>query len=366
MVKVCHMTSAHDSDDVRIFKKECVSLAKAGYDVYLVAQGESREESGVHVVGLGEYAPESRMKRMTRFARKIYERALELDADIYHFHDPELLSYGLKLKKKGKTVIFDSHEDTLDMLLDKQFIPAPVRPAAAKVYKAHVANICKKLDAVITVTPHIIDKFKCINPNTVMVSNFPALREQREFEKFSKFTLCFTGGIDAQWSHDVIINAIKGFDAEYILCGSGAPEFLEYLKTLPDWDKIDYRGRVPFEQSIEIQNRSHAGMALLKPSRNTGFKTGTIGNTKLFEYMMAGIPVICTDFKLWQEIIDKYHCGICVNPEDSTAVSEAVKYIRDNPERAAEMGRNGRKAVEEEFNWLSQERNLLDLYKTLV
>ncbi len=51
-IKVCHITSAHNSDDIRIFHKECASLAKAGYDTYLVAKGESREEKGVHVVGV--------------------------------------------------------------------------------------------------------------------------------------------------------------------------------------------------------------------------------------------------------------------------------------------------------------------------
>jgi len=50
-LKVCHVTSAHNSSDVRIFEKECVPLAKEGYITYLVAPGESRDEKGVHVVG---------------------------------------------------------------------------------------------------------------------------------------------------------------------------------------------------------------------------------------------------------------------------------------------------------------------------
>ena len=49
MKRVCHLTSVHSSDDTRVFHKECVSLARAGYDVTLVAPGESREELGVHI-----------------------------------------------------------------------------------------------------------------------------------------------------------------------------------------------------------------------------------------------------------------------------------------------------------------------------
>ena len=115
MTKVCHMTSVHPPEDVRIFHKECVSLAEAGYEVYLVERGESCEKNGVHIIGLGDL-PKNRLKRMTEGAKKVYEKALELDCDIYHFHDPELLPYGLKLKKKGKKVIFDSHENTLEQI----------------------------------------------------------------------------------------------------------------------------------------------------------------------------------------------------------------------------------------------------------
>ena len=54
MIKVCHMTSAHKSTDVRIFEKECVSLAKKEeYEVYLVAKGKSYESKNVHIVGIG-------------------------------------------------------------------------------------------------------------------------------------------------------------------------------------------------------------------------------------------------------------------------------------------------------------------------
>ena len=109
MTKVCHMTSAHAPEDDRIFHKECVSLAKAGYDVYLVERGDSYEKAGVHIVGIGEVSG-GRLDRMFHVTKQVCEKALALDADIYHFADPELLPWGLKLKRQGKQVIFDSHE----------------------------------------------------------------------------------------------------------------------------------------------------------------------------------------------------------------------------------------------------------------
>ena len=367
MVKICHMTSGHDSDDVRIFYRECTSLAAGGYDTYLVARGENREQNGVHVLGVGE-APESRLKRITEFAKKIYLKALEVDADIYHFHDPELLPYGLKLKKRGKKVIFDSHENTMYMLLDKKFIPEPIRPAVSSVYKHRVSHISKQLDSIITVTPHIAETFEKVNPNTWIVTNYPALTgiEEMPEEKFSRFTVCYTGGIDAQWSHHIAIPVLSQCGAEYVMCGSGSEDYLEYIKTLPDWDKVDFRGKVPVSEARKVQKKSHVGFALLQPSRNTGFKTGTLGNTKLFEYMMAGIPFICTDFELWKDIVDKYNCGICVDPNNAAAIADALNFLKNNPEKAVEMGKNGRRAVENEFNWGTQEKKLLELYAELT
>ena len=100
-MKICHVTSVHISTDVRIFVKECPSLARAGYETFLVAKGQSRDENGIHVIGVGD-SPKSRIKRMLFFSKKIYKKSIELDCDIYHLHDPELLRYVKKYKRKGK------------------------------------------------------------------------------------------------------------------------------------------------------------------------------------------------------------------------------------------------------------------------
>jgi len=109
MVKICHMTDVHQPFDPRIFLKECVSLSQEGYETYLVCKGASCVKEGVHIMGCGQCG--GRLSRMFFFAKKVYKKALELDCEVYHIHDPELLRYALKLKRKGKKVIFDSHED---------------------------------------------------------------------------------------------------------------------------------------------------------------------------------------------------------------------------------------------------------------
>lgn len=366
MTKVCHMTSAHGAEDVRIFHKECVSLARAGYDVYLVQRGESYEKNGVHIVGVGEI-PASRRKRMTRGARTVYEAALALDADIYHFHDPELLPYGLKLKKKGKKVIFDSHENTAEQIKEKTWIPNVVRRPLYSGFDRYQKGICRRLDAVISVTPHICDSFRGVAPRVAMVTNYPALKPLPQPETVYPRSLCFAGGIEEQWCHREIICALSAIeDCTYILCGKGDSGYLSSLTAMPEWGRVDFLGQVPHEQVHSLLGGCTIGMSILRYSHNTAWKLGTMGNNKIFEEMMAGLPVICTDFTLWREFVERYHCGICVDPSDTNAITAAIRYLLDNPGEAGQMGENGRRAVEKEFNWGVEEKKLLALYEDIA
>ena len=364
MVKVCHMTSVHAKEDVRIFYKECSTLAKAGYDVYLVERGDSYEKNGVHIRGVGEM-PESRLKRMTKGAHCVYKTALELDCDIYHFHDPELLPYGLKLKKKGKKVIFDSHENTALAIEEKEYIPKIVRYVLQKAYTSYEKGVCRRLDAVITVTPTQTAYFRQVNEKTTEVTNYPIFSEKYIEPAFEDKAVVFAGGISEQWNHDLIIESLKDLpDCKYVLCGPDNG-YRKSLEKLPAWNQVDYKGKIPHAEVARVLSECMIGMALLTPGKNTAGKFGTIGNTKIFEEMMAGLPVICTDFDLWKDFVEKYKCGICVDPKNKNEVCSAIRYLITHPAIARSMGENGRRAVREEFNWESNSQALLKLYSEL-
>ena len=108
------------------------------------------------------------------------------------------------------------------------------------------------------------------------------------------------------------------------------------------------------------------GMALISPCRNTAWNYGTIGNTKIFEEMMAGLPVLCTNFVLWKAFVDRYQCGICVDPDNDAEIENALRYLIDHPEEARRMGENGRRAIKEAFNWGVEEKKLFALYEEIV
>lgn len=366
-IKVCHMTSVHKSDDIRIYHKECISLAKAGYEVYLIAQGNSFDTCGINIIGIGDL-PKSRIKRIRYSAKAIYKKALKIDADIYHIHDPELLPYALKLKRKGKVVIFDSHEDVVEQIKEKIWIPSIIRLPISQIYRFYQKYICRRIDAIISVTPHICKKFKNTNKNVYMITNYPLIKlPLNEHEEFGTRIISFPGLIAPEWCHENLIEAL-GYcqNTKYVLCGNTIESYLEKLKSLNNWSNVEYKGKITREEVAKLLSESDVGIALADYGGNVGNKMGTLGNTKLFEYMLAGVPVICTDFILWKEIIEKNECGICVNPKNIREISDAINYLLDNPEIAEKMGKNGRKAVLEKYNWNSQEKELIKLYSKLI
>ncbi len=364
--KVCHITSAHSRYDVRIFSKQCKSLVKGGYDVTLIVNDDKDDEviNGVKIVST-RYKPKTRMDRFIKSKKKLYDKAVEVDADIYQLHDPDLLPIGTKLKNMGKKIIFDSHEDIPKQIKGKDWIPAIMRNTVSNAYGVYEKLSVKRYDAVITVTPHIMDRLRIINSNIVMITNYPIIKEKENITRKSNNSICFVGGIGEQWSHDKILEAIEDIEhIKYILAGKGSEDYINLLKSYNSWCKVDYLGVIPHEEVRQIYDNSFVGMTILRHDTQVG-EEGTLGNTKLFEYMEAGLPVICSNNKLWKEIINKYNCGIAINPNRVEEIKEAILVLKNNPDKAKIMGENGRKAIEEEYNWSTQEKKLLLLYENL-
>lgn len=366
-IKVCHVTSVHKRYDTRIFLKECTSLAEAGYDVTLLVADEKPKErlNDVDIIPVPG-TPKSRILRILKSGNMMLRSALEINAEIYHLHDPELLPLAKKLKKNGKKVIFDSHEDLIGNILGKKWIPKLLRPTVAFLYRCYSKNMLKKLDYLIAVSPNLGDKLKKINSNVKVVTNYPIVKlENRPSQIQKNNAFCFAGGITEQWNHQTILSALEDMETRYHLMGSIAPEYLSKLKEYNSWEKIIFHGRLSQEEVGPILSSCAAGLAILDYSDNVSGKEGTLGNTKFFEYMQAGIPVICTDFVLWKEVVEKWDCGICIPPRDTSALKKAMQFILDNPDKAEEMGKNGREAVEKEYNWDVVKRELLKAYQIL-
>ncbi len=365
MIKICHLTSAHPWDDIRIFRKECVSLAKSDFIVSLIAFDAPNEiREGVNVISAGK-KPVSRKDRFIHGAKIIYRKAIELNADIYHLHDPELLSISEKLKKLGKIVIYDAHEDLPLQLMSKHWIPKVFRNFISWFTTRWLKWKLKSLNGLVAATPIISQKLDKINHNTVNICNYPLISELEFVDEFAEKQnkVCYIGGLFLSRGIYEMLDGVENIDVELHLAGNFSPESLKQEVMLHKaWHKVTFHGFLNRKEVYQLMSTSIAGLVLLLPLQS--YKDSL--PIKLFEYMSAGLPVICSNFDLWKEIVEDAKCGLCVDPSNASEVTEAISYLKNNHEMAIEMGENGKKAVLSKYNWTLEENKLILFYQKLV
>lgn len=369
--KICHVTSVHPRYDGRIFRKMCVSLANKGYNVVLLCMDGKGDEfiDGVQISSV-KYTPKNKIDRILNSSKKLLQSALAVDADLYHLHDPELLFLGEKLIKYGKKVIFDAHEDYKESLKEKEWALKIFNPIISAVYGIIEKRILKMMSAVISVTPHIVDRLSTINAKTYMVTNYPIVKPKKLVKKGDSegcYYICFAGGLSRQWCHHNVIRALENINGvKYLVAGKNNAYF-ESLKEEKGYEKVEYIGQIPFlELENKVYDRSIVGIALNDYVMNVGGKKGSLGNTKLFEYMAYGLPVICTDFDLWKEIVEGENIGVCVDPNDVQQIKNAIEKMISSPELREEMAKNAFSAVNADYSWSSQAEILFGIYENIL
>lgn len=366
-LKVVHISTVHSPHDPRIYHKQCRTLAKAGFDVTLVIPAydpDFQPQDGVKVVLLPP--PANRRERLAKTRQLAFGEAKALAADIYHFHDPELIPLGRKLKRKDNVVIYDVHEDYETAMKQKEYLPKVLAPVAALVYRGLISLLTRRMELCLAEKYYQekMPRGQCIL-NYPLLSGREAATAPREGDR-----LLYTGNVTAErgaFLHARLPALDHRVSVQYIgKCGQGIARGI--------WEiAAGYRERVaitgveeyvPYAQIEDAYFNGHwlAGLALFPPSEHYRKKE----LTKFFEYMYAQIPILCSNFPVWQEFVEKYDCGLAVSPEDHEAVTAALKQLREDPVRAARMGENGRRAVVEELNWESQGRKLVAWYYALL
>ena len=367
MNRIVHLTTVHQRHDIRILIKECTALSQAGYDVHLVVgDGEGNEVfEGVPIHDLG-VKPNSRIKRMWSQPKKAQEKIIELNPDMVHFHDPELLPLGVKLARRGMRVIYDAHEDVPRQSLVKQYIPLRIRPFVAKLLESYENHAAKKFSGMIAATPHIERRFLMQGINVVNVSNYPILGDVASFsgKKTRKKQVCYIGGISRMRGLGQVIRALPLVpDIQLVLCGGFSEAAFEMeLRNEPGWAQVDYRGQVDRVTAEGVMQDSIAGLVTFLPTANHM----DAQPNKLFEYMSAKLPVIGSNFPYWKEMIEGAGCGLCVDPTSPKAIAKAIQRMCDSASSVEEMGQAGQQETINKYNWSKESQKLIAFYNALV
>ena len=370
--RICHVCAGHSADDGRVFHRACAALAAAGYEVHLLARADGDSpyvRQGVTIHPLPRWRSRAdRLRNRWRIARQ----AADLDPDLFHVHEPELL--GPVLARAGsRPVIWDAHESYLDILLDRAWIPRWTRPAARLAWDIRERSLVRRCAAVIAATDRVACRYRPLHERVVTVANYPDLRDLEDLPAAPRdaATCVYAGTIVPNRGLPQVFAALallrqRGLDVRLSLAGSGEAQYLrELLAQLESsgiGDLVSYHGVLPRREALALQGRSGVGLI---PGLPVGNNLAAVP-VKMVECMALGLPVVFSDFPSHREVAGEHSAGIPVDPTSAQQIADAIERLVRNPGLARRMGENGRRAVREHFHWGLEREKLLGLYRTVL
>jgi glycosyltransferase involved in cell wall biosynthesis len=362
---VTHLTTVHKRFDTRIFLKQCRSISENGYEVILiVADGQgSQIVDGIKIIDVGKF--QSRALRVLFSPFQVLYVIMKNKSHLYHFHDPELIPIAIFLRVIGRKVIFDAHEDIPHQIFSKPYLPRMLKPWISKIYNILDKSISKIWSGVIGATPFITDKYSSFGANAIAVNNFPILDEFSRDNLKREKKVCYIGAFSLVRGIKQMVLAMEHVEnnTALILGGEFADKkFKNEVTKLDSWLRVDHKGWLSREEIEENLKSSLAGLVVLHPTKSYLESLPV----KMFEYMSAGVAVIASDFPFWNSIIKSEKCGLCVDPMCPISIAEAINFITANPEKATEMGKNGREAIINKYNWDNEKKVLLSFYASIL
>ena len=379
MTSVCILTSAHSPFDHRIFHKQAKTLVEAGYDVTLIAHHDREEtQDGVEIVPI---QPSGTTIDRSLDLFRIYRTAKNTNADVFHFHDPTLLPFGAALSfRTGAKVIYDAHEDYSESF--KQYAMAPdwAVPLVDRFWPTLESTLANRLDGVIGATEYIADLFReWGHENVISVHNFPNVSQMHEQEipidREHEYILIFTGGVGEHRGLTSMLEVTEhlqkdGYDVCLWLLGpvnvdGGEKELQSRLNREGYADYVRVLGPVDHNKVYSYQRKADIGLAYMQKEADGERYYWRGLPTKMVEYMYAELPVVATDTIGVQNYLPD-ECGIKIPDQHIELQADAISEFLDSPAKRTEMGKAGRKYVEETMSWNAESEKLLAFYRKLL
>jgi glycosyltransferase involved in cell wall biosynthesis len=363
-MKVAHITSVHPQNDNRILYKECTTLANNGYDISLVVAGaDSKVVDGVKIIGY-EKANTGRVKRMVQTSFfKMLKICKEVNANVYHFHDPELMFVGLYLKVKGKIVIYDIHENNPASILSKPYIKSKlIRKILAKSFDIFEKIAVRFFDAIVTARPDISERFN--HENLITLKNFPILPNLSEMQTVeitkTKPSIIFVGGITKIRGINELLDAFESLNKYELWLLGPISETILQSRIEKGCKNVKYFGTVEAYEVFNYINKADIGIITFLPLPN---HLNTLA-TKPFEYMACGKPIIMSNFEYWKDTFKE--SSLYVDPVNPNDIAEKIENLLGNKALMKNMGNLNRRLSIDEYNWEKESQKLLNLYQKLL
>lgn len=369
MVHICYLTGLYSRRDSLMFYRQGISMVRAGHKVSMIVCDDNEDEvvDGIHIYST-RFKPKSRIERFIKTKNIVLKLADKVEADIYQISDPEHIGMVSHFRKKGKTVIFNMREYYPNMLMSKSYIPIHLRKIVSNIYKKMMKHHFPKYGAIFTVTPYMTNILKDeygLN-NVFTISNFPIPNENytlsQEDYMSRKNVAIYVGTVYTVSRQNVFLDALlQNPQVEYLVAGRFYEGYDRIVKH-PMWEKVEFINGFKREEMKSFFARATFSNTL----RDFGGRDGSLGVIKIFESMEAALPVIFSDVPIYRDIVEKYHCGICADPNDVKSVESAIRYLVENKEEAYQMGQNGRQAVLKEYNWWTQFKTYQEVILSLI
>jgi len=363
------MTTVHHPGDTRI-TKEVKSLLKMNYKItYLAPEDDYNPPNGVDFVPLRKNR--SRLRRFLYSFFAVYKIALAVNADVYHFHDPELIPLAKRLKKKGKKVVYDVHEDYPSLILYKDWLPRIFRKIIAKIFDIYERSSQWAFDGVIAVTKAVAKRFPKVP--TIILPNYPEVDKLNTIARSKSSTkqgegvkYTYLGTINhSERCLGEILQAFRELKRNYgnrvclTLIGPVAGD-IEKRMIEENADVIEYIPFLPYERAIQLASEHDVGLIVFRRYKNSLMSSPN----KLFEYMALGLGIIASDIPNWRNIVGEEPWVLYVDPDDPEDIFNKMSQFVENP-ALIKMARLNAPERVKKYDWNVCEHKLRELYESL-